>query len=269
MVEEKKKVNILGDAGVGKTSLIIRFVKQVFGDEYLKTIGTNIYTKKIDMEGGTIKLVIQDIMGEKAYHTVREGAFKGSTGAIAVADITRPDSLDSLLNEWIPKYQKTSSDSNPIILAVNKFDLPEKRITPDRLRTNSHFFDMSFYTSAKTGRNVETAFKILSSKVSENLQLSIEDVVDVVSEKKIETPRKLLDALLAYASELGNIPYESRERMLADSGIEKFDLEEEIKDLEEEEVLRFAEKVKDWYDESEDDYSFEAVERLLAQYNER
>ncbi len=262
----KRKVNLLGAQGVGKTSLIFRYVKNVFGDEYLKTIGTNIYTKDITFEEGNIKLIIQDIMGESGFKNVQEGAFKGSTGAISVADITRTESLNNLLNEWIPRYKKLSSEENPIILAVNKFDLDEKNITTEQLEEVYTIFDHVIFTSAKTGRNVEYLFKELASRVIYNIQLSPKDIEDIVLSYELNTPKELLDALLSISSHLGDMPYKIREGLLEDSGINKFDLDEDIFSIEEENVIKFANVLMYWYDEKEVARAHELIRNVLEKY---
>ncbi|MBS3817595.1 MAG: GTP-binding protein [Candidatus Thermoplasmatota archaeon] len=262
----KRKVNLLGAPEVGKTSLIIRYVKNIFGDEYLKTIGTNVYTKTVPFEENKVKLVIQDIMGEVDFTSVQEGALKGSTGAIAVADITRTESLESLLNDWIPKYESISNEDNPVLLAVNKFDLEEKNITAEDLEDVYSIFDHVIFTSAKTGRNVEYLFKELASSVAYNIQLSVKDVEDIILTKELSDPKEFLDALLSISSNVGDMPYDVREDLLEESGINKFDLEENISSIEEEEVLRFANILTNWYDEESEERGERLLEKVLERY---
>lgn len=267
----KRKVNLLGAPGVGKTSLIIRYVKNLFGDEYLKTIGTNIYTKTVPFEEGKIKLIIQDIMGEVDFKSVQEGAFKGSTGALAVADITRRESLNKLLNDWIPRYKQISDEENPIILAVNKFDLDEKNIKAEHLEDVYSIFDHIVFTSAKTGRNVEYTFKELASSVAYNIQLSVNDMEDIILVKELSTStsKEFLDALLSICSNIGDMPYDIREGLLEESGINKFDLEEDIFSIDEENVLRFANILTYWYDEEEDERAQRLLKKVLKKYKKR
>ncbi len=264
----KKKVNLLGAPGVGKTSLILRFVKNVYGEEYLKTIGTNIYTKTVPFKEGEVKLVLHDIMGEKAYESVRATAFRGSTGAIAVADVTRKDTLDALMNDWIPEYKEQSSESNPLILAINKFDLDEKKIGLEEIERVSSEFERTVFTSAKSGRNVEYIFKELASAVAYNLQVSIEDIDDVIAKREMETPRDLLDVIFAACSELGDLSYDEREELLRESNIEKFDLDEELFEIKEDKVLTFSQKVKEWYQKKDKDYSKSVIEKAIEKYKE-
>ncbi len=261
----KKKVNLLGGQGVGKTSLILRFVKSVFGEEYLKTIGTNVYKKSVDTEDGEVTLILHDIMGEEAYHSVQEGAFIGSTGAIAVADLTRPETIENLIDGWLPRYKKIASEDNPIILALNKFDLIEDEEFGD-LETYKNEFDMTLFTSAKTGKNVDTLFEILANKVAYNLQLAVEDIEDFVAEKDLSTPQKLVDALLAFASELGGMPYDTREEILEQTGIEKFDLDEMLEEIQEEQAISLGEELAKWYKNKEETYAEKCVLQLLDIY---
>ncbi len=273
IIDTKKKVNLLGDTSVGKTSLILRYVKSLFGDQYLKTIGTNVYTKDVEIPGAKVKLIINDIMGEKAYRSVQQGAFMGSTGIIAVADVTRKESLDNLVDYWLPLYYEIADEDNPVVLAVNKDDLDDKEITEEVLKEYSSYFPKYFFTSAKECRNVEVCFEMLAELVVPNLQIQIEDIEDVIHSKKIDNIKEMIDALLAYASELGDMPYEEREWLLEESGIDKFTLDQKDDlDLEiygsitEEQTLTFADKIKGWYEEHDDDYSAQAVEELVKKY---
>lgn len=273
IIDTKKKVNLMGDTSVGKTSLILRFVESVFGDYYLKTIGTNIYTKTVDITGAKIKLIINDIMGEKAYRSVQEAAFMGSTGAIAVVDITRKDTLDNLMEEWLPRYWELADRDNPIVLAVNKYDLEDKEITAEMLDEYSEFFSEIFFTSAKTDINVESCFTKLAEEVAPNLQLNLDDIEDIMAEKDIANSKELMDALLALSSELGKMPYKTREKLLAESGIDKFSLDENsASDLEkyggigDKETIEFGKKLVKWYRDNSDEYTAQAIKSLLLRY---
>ncbi len=264
----KKKINLIGDAGVGKTSLILRFVKNVFGEKYLKTIGSNVYTKTVPFEDGKVKLVIYDIMGEKKFNAVQKGAFKGSHGAIAVIDMLRPETLDSIIDDWLPRYHELSSEENPVIPVVNKYDLRHEENIPKRVKALPSDFDRIVFTSAKTGRNIEYVFKSIASQVAYNLQLSVQDTDDIVETKEIDSPQELLDVLLAVSSHIGDIPYHSREKMMKECGINKFDLEEDIKSLDVEEVLSFAESLKEFYRRDDEEQGIKLVNKALGKFDE-
>jgi len=265
--EVKRKVNLLGEAGVGKTSLVLRFVKNVFGENYLKTVGTNIYTNKVPFLGSEVKLILYDIMGESDFQSVKDIAFEQSTGAIAVADITREESLYKLVDDWLPKYRNLAMDNAPIILAVNKVDLDEQEISREEVVDNViSYFDTVFFTSAKTGENVEDMFKELGFRTMYRRPSSTRDVEDVVTGGElIDEPKKLLSGLLAYASQLGELPYSTMEDLLDQSGMDKFSLEGEIS---ESQALEFGEKLIEWYEDNDDVESSSSVSRLIEKYEQ-
>jgi len=261
----KRKVNLLGEPGVGKTSLILRFVKSVYGDEYLKTVGTNVYSKKVSVIDSEMKLIIHDVMGDSGFQSVREIAFKESTGAIAVADCTRKDTLYKLVDDWLPKYRKSAFDNAPILLALNKTDLEEQEITRDEIENNLfHHFDNIFFTSAKTGENVEDMFKELGFKTM-YIQCSLESHKGniVAMHKILDNPKKLLSDLFAYGSQFGDMPFLTLDKFLYHSGIDKFSIEEEIP---EENVLEFGDKIIEWYEENDYLEFASTVKKLIEKY---
>lgn len=262
----KKKIDLLGDPAVGKTSLVLRFVKNVYGDEYLKTIGTNVYTKEVPVIGAEVKMVIHDIMGEKRFKSVQKNAFSGSTGAIAVADATRKDTLDSLIQDWLPRYRKLSAEGAPIILAVNKDDLEEKEITKDNVIHNaSKYFNYIFFTSAKNGKNVETAFKEIASRALHKTSKSKGRVQDMLENRSFSQPRDLLGGLFIQTSEAENIPYDDLEKLLSEAEIDILDLEGEIR---EKEVLDLADSIIEWYEDKGFDEYTSSVKKLVEKYKQ-
>lgn len=261
--ETKRKVTLLGETGVGKTSLSLRFVKDVFGEKYLKTIGTNVYSKKIPITGSEVKLLIYDIMGDTGFDSVRERAFDQSTGAVAVADITREETLYKLTEEWVPKFRNSAVDNAPIVLAINKVDLENQEFTREEIVDNvMHYFDSIFFTSAKTGENVEDLFKELGFRSIYHQSLAVKEGKYI---GPIDNPKELLSVLLTYASELGDMPYSTREKIFETSGMDKFSLDEGFS---EEEVLSFGNGLIQWYEENEDDESASEIRSVLEKYQQ-
>ncbi|MEF8873835.1 MAG: GTP-binding protein [Candidatus Thermoplasmatota archaeon] len=259
--ETKRKVTLLGEAGVGKTSLTLRFVKDVFGEEYLKTIGTNVYTKKVPVTSSEVKLIINDIMGDTGFDSVRKRAFEKSTGAIAVADITREETLHGLIDDWLPEYRRSAVDNAPIILAVNKVDLEDQDLTRKEVFDNATpYFDTIFFTSAKTGENVEDMFKELGFRTMYRHPSPERHAEDIGA---IDDPKELLSVLLTYSSELGDMSYSTREEIFEESGIDKFSLDEEIS---EQQVLSFGDGLIQWYEENEDTDSVSTIRSVLEKY---
>jgi small GTP-binding protein len=170
----KVKVCFIGDAGVGKTSLIKRFVLDVFDDRYIATIGTKV-TKKIvevDSDGGQTKvmMLVWDIMGQKGFRELlREAYFFGAHGAIAVCDLTNKETLEEL-RYWIKALTDVAGDV-PIVFAGNKADLENEAVVKeaDLQDLASKYGAKAFLTSAKSGQNVEAMFKALGATMSSKM----------------------------------------------------------------------------------------------------
>src|SRR3989441_1991680 len=135
----KTKLALLGEGGVGKTSLIRRFVLNEYQETYMHTVGTRVSKIELAVPYGAdvevqMDLSIFDIMGQRGFKDlVRETYYHGSQALMAVCDISREDSLYAL-NEWIPSALEIAGDV-PVYLVVNKKDLEERRaITEDEIR---------------------------------------------------------------------------------------------------------------------------------------
>lgn len=158
------KICLLGMFGVGKTSLVRRFVEDQFSEKYLSTIGVKVSRKQVRHggdNGANIDLLIWDIASEDELQQVARSYFRGSHGAIAVYDVTRPGTLENL-NDYCQSFLQIAPAAR-LVFAGNKSDLVErpqpKQSTIDALpkfREKLHF-----YTSAKSGENVENAFTLL------------------------------------------------------------------------------------------------------------
>ena len=144
---------------MGKTSLIIRFIKQTFTSDLKQTIGTNFLIKDVELEGCDIRLMLWDIGGQAQFSSMRNIYFKGSQAAIGVYDITTPESLLRLPG-WISTLKKATGDI-PIVVIGNKVDLEDeqRRVSQeDALELVSRLNATHIETSAKLGTNVEEMF---------------------------------------------------------------------------------------------------------------
>jgi len=166
----KVKVCFIGDAGVGKTSLIKRFVLDVFDDRYIATIGTKVTKKIVEVDNGgqtKVMMLVWDIMGQKGFRELlREAYFFGAHGAIAVCDLTNKETLEEL-RYWIKALTDVAGDV-PIVFAGNKADLENEAVVKeaDLQDLASKYNSKAFLTSAKTGQNVEAMFKALGAAMS-------------------------------------------------------------------------------------------------------
>lgn len=168
----KLKICLIGDVGVGKTSLIRRYVLDVFDDKYIATIGTKVTKKEIEVKDPRtgapqkIMLLVWDIMGQPSFREVlREAYFYGAEGALAVCDVTSKESLGEL-RYWV-KAMSATTGKIPIVFLGNKCDLREEtRVPYQDLDVFAKKHDSpALLTSAKTGYNVEQAFITLVDKL--------------------------------------------------------------------------------------------------------
>ncbi|MCK4443964.1 MAG: GTP-binding protein [Thermoplasmata archaeon] len=177
----KRKIVLLGDSAVGKTSLIRRYVYDIFEDYYIATIGSKVSMKELSIPrpNKTVKLtmMIWDLLGREGYSGYHAKTFAGVHGALLVADLTREETLRNLEQYWIPALFKVV-ENVPIVFACNKSDLKKESEFElnDMGEVASKYCEgvedylpgglTSYYaTSAKAGSNVENAFRSLGHLV--------------------------------------------------------------------------------------------------------
>ena len=159
------KVCMLGDFGVGKTSLVARYVRSTFSDKYLTTVGVKVDSKEIALPGhDPLKLVLWDIAGRSTLDAPSTTYLRGAAALLLVADGTRETSLSSALN-LLMQSRDTLPDAIAV-LAVNKLDLVERwevaATTLAELRRSLPVFE----TSALSGAGVEDAFSELARRLA-------------------------------------------------------------------------------------------------------
>lgn len=168
MSEEKPiaryKLVILGDGGVGKTTLTQRYLKGVFDAGTKMTIGFDFYVKKIFVDEKFIGLQIWDFAGEREFRTLLKDVLMDCKGAVFLFDITRFSTFKNL-HEWLELYQKINQDKEqeiPAILVGSKLDLKEHRtVTSEDGENMKNKWKMIDYVecSSKTGENVDAIFQ--------------------------------------------------------------------------------------------------------------
>jgi len=161
MLEFKFKLLIFGNGGVGKTTLVNRYLTGLFAPGIL-TIGVDFHIKAVDIEGKKVTLQIWDFAGEERFRFLLPSYAKGANGAIFMFDITRYASLTSV-NEWLDVFRKSliEGEEVPMIIVGGKLDLNERRtVSQIEARNISSEFQFHDYLecSAKTGENVEEIF---------------------------------------------------------------------------------------------------------------
>lgn len=164
----KLKITLFGPAGVGKTSLLLRYIKDHFSQDLKKTIGSNFLIKDLKVDDNEIRLLIWDIGGQDTFAKLRTIYFKGSNAALGIYDITDPQTLLKIPG-WISSIKKSVKRTIPMILIGNKKDLDrqvdEKEAMDLAKRLNCEYME----TSAKTGENVVEAFKIIAKSCLKNV----------------------------------------------------------------------------------------------------
>jgi small GTP-binding protein len=157
----QKKVCMLGAFGVGKTSLVSRYVHSVFSDRYLTTIGVKIEKKSVDVSGEQMDLVIWDIYGEDDFQKVHMSYVRGASGYLLVADGTRRATLDTARS--LQDAAQRTVGAAPFILVLNKSDLIGQWDLDegDVSQLARHGWQI-VRTSAKSGQGVEQTFAALA-----------------------------------------------------------------------------------------------------------
>ncbi|MFX1302796.1 MAG: Rab family GTPase [Promethearchaeota archaeon] len=158
------KLILGGEGGVGKTSMVHRFVEDSFQTDYKSTIGTSIMKKECEFHGleSKVRFIIWDLAGQAQFKRVRQTYLANAEAGILVYDVTRKDSYDSLEN-WF-KEIKSVSPTISLILVGNKIDLEKEReITTGEGEELAQKLNLSYIeTSAKTGENINDAFRMLA-----------------------------------------------------------------------------------------------------------
>ena len=158
-----KKICVIGEAAVGKTSLIRRFVYDRFDDRYISTLGTKTTAKELQITVGeevfNIKLQIWDVLGSRSFAKIQKSTYKGSNGALIVLDLTRKETMYTFGN-WLLSLYKAAGQI-PVVVLANKNDL-KREYDEEEIESLLRVYDFTYFlTSAKTGENVNNAFNTI------------------------------------------------------------------------------------------------------------
>lgn len=175
MLYVRYKMCIFGDGGVGKTTLVNRYISGKYSEDFRMTIGVDFYTKSIEIEGTRVNLQIWDFAGEQQFKNLLPNYVTGATGGIYMYDISRFYSLTHL-EEWINLLNKApdrQGESLPILLVGGKKDLASigKRVVEEDYASaiGKKFGVFDFIEcSSKTGENVELIFQKIALKMLES-----------------------------------------------------------------------------------------------------
>jgi small GTP-binding protein len=161
----QKKICLLGAFGVGKTSLVRRYVHTIFSDNYLTTVGVKIDKKVLNVGGEELALILWDIAGEDEVAAVRVSYLRGAAGYLLVVDGTRPETLETAAS--IQSRIVAEVGAVPFFVLLNKADLVDDwRLQPERIEQLEAEGWIFRRTSAKTGDNVEATFADLAARLA-------------------------------------------------------------------------------------------------------
>jgi len=164
------KLLLIGDSGVGKSCLLLRFSEDSFAPSFITTIGIDYKIRTIELDGKKIKLQIWDTAGQERFRTITTAYYRSAMGVLLVYDVTDDKSFANIKN-WIRNIEQHASENINKVLVGNKCDLVDKRIIDTaRGKALADEFKIPFYeTSAKNSTNVEDAFISLARDVKKRL----------------------------------------------------------------------------------------------------
>ncbi|KAI0628800.1 GTP-binding protein ypt1 [Trametes polyzona] len=164
------KLLLIGDSGVGKSCLLLRFAEDSFTDSYLSTIGVDFKIRTIELEGKTVKLQIWDTAGQERFRTIAAAYYRGAHGIIMVYDVTEAETFSNVKG-WIQEIEKYASEGVKKLIIGNKSDLVERKVVEySAAKEFADSLSIPFIeTSAKNSTNVEEAFSLMAKTIKDDV----------------------------------------------------------------------------------------------------
>ncbi|KAH8516592.1 hypothetical protein POPTR_002G138400v4 [Populus trichocarpa] len=164
------KLLLIGDSGVGKSCLLLRFADDSYIESYISTIGVDFKIRTVEQDGKTIKLQIWDTAGQERFRTITSSYYRGAHGIIVVYDVTDQESFNNV-KQWLNEIDRYASDNVNKLLVGNKSDLTANKVVS--YETAKAFADeigIPFMeTSAKDATNVEQAFMAMAAAIKDRM----------------------------------------------------------------------------------------------------
>jgi len=164
------KLLLIGDSGVGKSCLLLRFADDTYTESYISTIGVDFKIRTLDLEGKTVKLQIWDTAGQERFRTITSSYYRGAHGIIVVYDVTDKESFNNV-KHWMQEIDKYAADGVNKLLVGNKCDLASKKVVSyDEAKELADSLGVQFMeTSAKNAHNVEQAFQTMAGEIKQRV----------------------------------------------------------------------------------------------------
>ncbi|KAF8820208.1 Rab1 protein [Cardiosporidium cionae] len=163
------KLVLIGDSGVGKSCLLLRFADDAFAESYITTIGVDFRFRTIHVDEKVVKLQIWDTAGQERFRTITSAYYKGADGIVIVYDTTDKESFNRV-DDWISEVNRYASETTTKILVGNKSDLiDQKEVSTQEAQKKAEELGILFVeTSAKTASNVDEAFAMVTAELVAN-----------------------------------------------------------------------------------------------------
>jgi len=176
------KIVLVGDSGVGKSCLLLRFADDNFTSSHICTIGVDFRFRRLTVGNKTVKMQIWDTAGQERFRTMSSAYYRGAHGIVIVYDVTNQKSFDNI-EDWITEVNHHASKNSIKVLVGNKADLDWKRlVNKQQAKAMAESIGISFLeTSAKDSTNVEEAFvtmaeQLVRAKDSSAKEMIVEDI---------------------------------------------------------------------------------------------
>lgn len=170
------KLLLIGDSGVGKTSILFKFSEDTFSPAFISTIGIDFKIRTIEVDGKKIKLQVWDTAGQERFRTITTAYYRGAMGIMLVYDVSNLKSFENISN-WIRNIEMHATQDVELMILGNKCDIADKRqVSKEKGEQLALQHSIKFMeTSAKANINIEEAFTTLARDIKLKMEKRIED----------------------------------------------------------------------------------------------
>ncbi len=160
------KLLMIGDSGVGKSSLLLRFASDQFEESYMTTVGLDFKIRTVEVDGKVVKLQMWDTAGQERFRTITSSYYRGAQGIVVVYGLDDKKSFENV-KQWVDEIDRYAGDGVVKLLVGNKCDVGDARqVTREEAENFAEELKMRYMeTSAKTAENVEETFMLTAREI--------------------------------------------------------------------------------------------------------